>query len=72
MKTNCSMCLTVNGQPLEVETGCTIAQLLEKLQIRSRAIAVELNQEIQPSAAFSVRLLQNNDCLEIVTLVGGG
>ena len=41
-------------------------------QTLPRAIAVELNFEIQPRDQFATTALQPGDRLEIVTLVGGG
>jgi thiamine biosynthesis protein ThiS len=57
---------------MEVDGGTTIADLLTVLNIHSRGIAVELNQEILPSSNFTEIVLQTDDRLEIVTLVGGG
>lgn len=64
--------IVVNDRPQEVPVGCTIAQLLERLEITTPAVAVELNLEIQPHHQFEATQLQNHDKLEIVTLVGGG
>lgn len=72
MKTNTQTTIIVNDQPVEIAEGRTIAQLLEQLQIKTRAIAVELNHEIQPADSFAIQTLTSGDTLEIVTLVGGG
>lgn len=72
MTENPNITVIVNGELVTVATGTTISELLFQLNIRSRAIAVERNQEIQPSDRFQQQVLQPNDVLEIVTLVGGG
>ena len=64
--------LLVNGEAVRIRKSATILDLLQQLNIRTRGIAVELNQEIQPSNQFGIRTLKSNDSLEIVTLVGGG
>lgn len=64
--------IVVNGEQVMIREGTTIADLLEQLEMPARAIAVEVNLEIQPAAAFTERVLMANDNLEIVTLVGGG
>jgi len=64
--------VSVNGEWIDVAGGATVVQLLEQLKINSRAIAVELNHEIQSSDRFAQCRLKEGDVLEIVTLVGGG
>ena len=64
--------ISVNGEKVNTTSGATIAQLLAQLEINTRAVAVELNEEIQPKAEHERRQLSDGDWLEIVTLVGGG
>lgn len=66
------MKLTVNGDPLDAAEGCTIAGLLEQLEIRVKHVAVERNKELVPRAQHAETTLQHGDELEVVTLVGGG
>ncbi|TWT31058.1 Sulfur carrier protein ThiS [Posidoniimonas corsicana] len=66
------MKLTVNGDPLDAPEGCTIAGLLEQLEIRVKHVAVERNKELVPRAQHAETTLQHGDELEVVTLVGGG
>ena len=64
--------ILVNGEPREIAAGTTIAQLLETLRLDPRALAVELNLDVIPRGRHVERTLQEDDRLEIVTLVGGG
>ena len=64
--------IVVNGKRLFVPAEISVAELLERLEIQRRAIAVEINQQIQPAEGFALRRLQHEDTLELVTLVGGG
>lgn len=64
--------IQVNGQRHEVPSGTSIEQLLQLLEVRARAVAVEQNLEVVPRAEHASRRLADGDRLEIVTLVGGG
>jgi thiamine biosynthesis protein ThiS len=64
--------ISVNGEPRQVETGCTVAKLLEELKLQPRYLAVEQNQQLVPRTTHAACVLQAGDRIEIVTLVGGG
>lgn len=64
--------LTVNGQPLEVPQGTTVAALLGSMDNAGRRVAVERNGEIVPRSLHATTLLAPGDRLEIVIAVGGG
>lgn len=49
-----------------------VAELLAELRLAERPVAVEINREVTPRAQHAERVLQEGDCIEIVTLVGGG
>ena len=66
------MQITVNDEAREVAAGTTIADLLEELGMRPKFVAVERNLELVPRARHAECELAENDCLEVVTLVGGG
>lgn len=65
------MKIIVNGDRRTVPDQCTIADLLQKLDISGR-LAVEVNQEIVPRSRFEAYSLQSNDRIEIVHAIGGG
>jgi thiamine biosynthesis protein ThiS len=66
------MRLTVNGDTMEIEEGCTVTGLLALLQIGHERVAVEANLDIVPKASYTSHILQNGDAIEIVHFVGGG
>jgi sulfur carrier protein len=66
------MTILVNGQPREVPRPLTVAELLERLELPPRGVAVEVNLEIVPRSRHAEHRLADGDRLEIVTLVGGG
>jgi sulfur carrier protein len=66
------MNVLVNGQPRSVAEHTTVRRLLEELELPTRGIAVEVNQQIVPRQHHAERVLAEGDSLEIVSLVGGG
>ena len=67
-----SINVIVNDEKIELPEGSTVSDLLKRLEIDSRALAVEVNQQIKPRNLHSVTVIAEGDVLEIVTLVGGG
>ncbi len=66
------MKLTVNGNPVELPDGSTVAGLLAHLEIESARVAVERNPDVVPRRSWSEAALRDGDHVEIVTFVGGG
>ena len=67
-----NMRVMVNGQWREVDSGLTVAKLLEGLSLQPTRVAVERNRQLVPRAGHAGTVLAEDDRLEIVTLVGGG
>ena len=61
-----------NDETSEVPEGTTIAQLLDRLHLVPKYVAVEVNYHLVPRSEHTEHVLQDGDRLEIVTLVGGG
>jgi len=66
------MQLIVNGEAQQHEDGATISELLAKLEITSKRLAVEVNLEIVPRSDHASHRLMDGDRLEIVHAIGGG
>jgi sulfur carrier protein len=66
------MRIQVNGQPRDIDSGSTVAKLLDNLGVTQPHVAVELNLEVVPRAEHARTILREGDRLEVVTLVGGG
>ena len=64
--------LTVNGEPRQLPSPVTVAELLRALGRDPQQIAVEVNLEVVPRARHADHLLRPDDRVEIATLVGGG
>ena len=66
------MQIQVNGQMRSSKDGVTVGDLLREMEIRPDRIAVELNMEVLERQEFEGRGLQEGDCVEIITFIGGG
>jgi thiazole synthase len=64
--------ILVNGEQYRLPAGNTLADLLSRLGLEPRRIAVEVNQELVPRTRLGEYVLRPGDRVEIVTLVGGG
>ncbi|HRJ01227.1 MAG TPA: sulfur carrier protein ThiS [Hyphomonas sp.] len=70
------MKIMLNGEPLEIAAGTTVAMLVQRLSQETgrdpRGIAVERNREIVPKSEHAMTVLEDGDRLELVQFVGGG
>ena len=66
------MVITLNGERFELEQPLTIADLLARLEIDPRRVAVEHNLSILKRHTFTEALVDEGDTVEIVNFVGGG
>lgn len=66
------MTITLNGDPFEIGAPLTVTELLARLDIDVRRVAVEHNLVILKRAVFDQTVVQDGDRIEIVNFVGGG
>ncbi|WP_416896932.1 MAG: sulfur carrier protein ThiS [Minwuia sp.] len=66
------MRITVNGKQRDFDDGMTVHDLLTRMRLNSRKIAVELNLEIVAKSAYRRTTLDDGDEVEIVHFIGGG
>jgi sulfur carrier protein len=65
--------LTINGKVREFDVETLyVSELVERLELTGKRLAIECNGEIVPRSAFGKALLNDGDKLEIVGAVGGG
>lgn len=64
--------VTVNGEPRQLDAPVNCAELLARLELTGKRVALERNGEIVPRSRFPEQMLADGDCLEIVVAVGGG
>src|SRR5207253_1765252 len=67
-----SMQVLLNGDPLEVAGPLTVSELLGRLEIDARRVAVEHNLVVLKRTSFAETLVRDGDQIEIVNFVGGG
>jgi sulfur carrier protein len=66
------MNIQLNGDTQQFDDGLTAAQLVDKLGLQDRRIAMEVNEEIVPRSSYETYQFQENDKIEIIHAVGGG
>jgi thiamine biosynthesis protein ThiS len=66
------MKLVVNGKPVELPDGSTVAALVSQLGVEPARVAIERNQDVVPRRTWAEAQLADGDQIEIVTFVGGG
>jgi sulfur carrier protein len=66
------MQITVNGSPIEIPDGLSMAGLIDRLALSGRRMAVEVNEELVPRSLFESHRLAADDRVEIIHAVGGG
>jgi sulfur carrier protein len=64
--------ISVNGEARRFDAPLTLAQLLDRLGLTGKKLAVEMNGEIVPKSRHAETALNDGDQLEIVVAVGGG
>ena len=64
--------ITLNGESFELDQPLSVEELLQRLEIDPRRVAVEHNLVILKRHAFAATLVGDGDRVEIVNFVGGG
>jgi len=64
--------ITLNGEPYDLDSPLSVADLLARLSIDPRRVAVEHNFTILKRQLFADTLVNEGDHIEIVNFVGGG
>ena len=66
------MTITLNGDPFQLTGPLTIAELLSRLDLDPRRVAVEHNLVIVKRAVYDSTVINGGDTVEVVNIVGGG
>ncbi|HCF2668401.1 sulfur carrier protein ThiS [Pseudomonas aeruginosa] len=66
------MQIQLNGEPFELPDAQSVADLLARLELGGRRVAVELNLDIVPRSQHASTVLKDGDRVEIVHAIGGG
>ncbi len=71
-ETEALVTLQVNGESQTCPPNTRLPELLERMGMNPRLVAVEYNGEILHRQFWLDTMIQSGDRLEIVTIVGGG
>jgi sulfur carrier protein len=63
--------IVLNGEAHSVAAR-TLAGLVDELGLQQRMIAIERNLEVVPKSQYGSTLLEDNDRIELVHMIGGG
>ena len=66
------MQIQLNGQATDCPDGCTVAELLEHLNIPTAGTAVARNETVVHKADYAATTLAPDDRIEIIRAVAGG
>jgi sulfur carrier protein len=64
--------IVLNGEPRSLEAETDLAGLVDRLDLPSRRIAVELNGSVVRRSDWPATRVNDGDKLEVVHFVGGG
>ena len=66
------MIVTVNGEPLEVAEGSTVADVVAARCPSDRGVAVAVDREVVPRSRWADAALRAGASVEVVTAAAGG
>jgi thiamine biosynthesis protein ThiS len=66
------MTIRLNGDSYPVPGPLSVTELLARLDVDARRVAVELNLAVVRKAAYDSSVINDGDEVEIVNFVGGG
>ena len=64
--------VTINGEQRQFDAPMSCIELLARLELAGKRVALERNGEIVPRSRHARERLADGDRLEIVVAVGGG
>src|SRR5574337_1345215 len=68
----CNMQIQLNGTPTDIPDALSARELLDRLELAGRRVALEVNGEIVPRSTHSGYRFHSDDKVEIVHAIGGG
>ena len=64
--------IIVNGKQMTINLKFSLKNLIDKLKLPIKKVAIELNREIVDKKRISKIILKSKDKVEIVNFIGGG
>jgi sulfur carrier protein len=66
------MQVQVNGETMEFAAGATVSDLIQRMELEGKRLAVEVNEDIVPRSEHPQFSLSHGDRVEVVHAIGGG
>ena len=66
------MHIQINGTATDMPDALSARELVERLELGGKRIALEINGEIIPRSGYAQHHLKDGDRVEIVHAIGGG
>jgi len=64
--------ISFNGQAYRIDRPLSVGEMLERMGLVGKRVAVERNGEVVPRSRHSEVRVENGDRIEIIVAVGGG
>ena len=64
--------IKLNGKFIKIQDKTTLLNLIKKLKVSAKKVAIELNQTIANKKSLGKIKIKKNDKIEIVHFIGGG
>lgn len=64
--------LRVNNEEKQLKSTCALSQALVQWNYVKANVAIAINDEFIPRSHYTKRILQANDCIDIVAPIQGG
>ncbi len=64
--------IKINGKYIKIQDKITLLNLIKKLKVPIKKVAIELNRSIINKNSLSKIKIKQNDKIEIVHFIGGG
>ena len=62
----------INGKKKNINSNSNLINILEEYSLKNKLVAVEINQEVIPKSSYKTIIINKNDKIEILELIGGG
>ena len=72
MKIKNKIKIKINGKFIKIQDKTTLLNLVKKLKVPTKKVAIELNQVVINKKSLSRIKIKKNDKIEIVHFIGGG
>jgi thiamine biosynthesis protein ThiS len=62
----------VNGIELNLSSPLTLLDLIEQYRLKADTVIITLNDSVVKRASWTETMVDEGDCVELISLVGGG